>query len=46
MKEENKVLIEQNIKLKGEIIFLNYYINIVEQKAIDNFMEIIDIPET
>jgi len=40
IKEENKVLREQNIKLKGEIIVLSYYISIIEQKVIDHFIEI------
>lgn len=46
MREENKVLKEQNIILKSEITSLGNRINLLEQKAIENFVEIIGVPET
>lgn len=45
MRDENKVLKEHNIKLHNEISFLSNRVNILEQKAIENFIEIIGVPE-
>jgi len=47
MKEANKILKEQNIKLRNEITFLGNLVrfNILEQKNVDNFIEIIGVPE-
>lgn len=46
MREENRVLKEQNIKLNNEIILLVNRVNTLEQKAFDNFIEIVGVPET
>ncbi|XP_025420837.1 uncharacterized protein LOC112690943 [Sipha flava] len=45
MREENRELKNQNIKFKNEITLLGNRINILEQKALDNFIEVIGIPE-
>jgi len=45
IREENKVLKEQNINLKSEISSLGNRINLLEQKAVENVIEIIGVPE-
>lgn len=45
MREENRVLKEQNSKFNNEITFLVNRVNILEQKAFDNFIEIMGVPE-
>jgi len=46
MRDENRVLKEQNIMFKNEIILLVNRVNTLEQKAYDNFIEIVGVPET
>jgi len=46
MKEENQILREQNNKLKNEVTHLDRRINVLEQKSIENFAEIVGVPET
>ena len=46
MREENRVLKKQNIIFNNEIILLMNRVNTLEQKALDNFIEIIGVPET
>jgi len=36
---------DQNIKLRGEITTLENRINILEQKNVENFIEIIGVPD-
>lgn len=43
--DENKVLKQQNIKLKNELTVVNKRINIIEQNLIGNHVEIIGVPE-
>lgn len=45
MKEENQILKEQNSKLKSDIVLLDKRMNILEQKAIENYVEIMGVPE-
>jgi len=45
IKEENQFLKEQNIKLKYEVTTLDKRLNVLEQKAIENFIQIVDVPE-
>lgn len=45
MREENRELKNQNIELKNEFTLLENLINILEQKALDNYIEIVGIPE-
>jgi len=46
MKEENQILKEQNNKLKNEVTYLDKRINVLEQKSLENFAEIVGVPET
>lgn len=45
MREENRILKEQNNNLRNDINFLQKRMNNLEQKALDNFVEIIGVPE-
>lgn len=45
MREENRVLKEQNSKFNNELTFLVDRVNILEQKAFDNFIEITGVSE-
>lgn len=45
IKEENNFLKEQNNKLKYEVTILDKHLNVLEQKAIENFVEIDGVPE-
>jgi regulator of replication initiation timing len=45
MKEENQILREQNTKLKSDIVLLDKRMNILEQKVIENYVEIMGVPE-
>uniref|UniRef100_A0A2S2NLJ2 PHD-type domain-containing protein n=1 Tax=Schizaphis graminum TaxID=13262 RepID=A0A2S2NLJ2_SCHGA len=45
IKEENNFLKEQNNKLKYEVTILDKRLNVLEQKAIKNFVEIVGVPE-
>lgn len=46
MKEETQILREQNNKLKNYIVLLDKRMNILEQKTIKNYVEIMGVPET
>lgn len=45
IKEENQILKEQNNKMKNEVAYLDKRINILEQKSIENFVEIVGVPQ-
>lgn len=45
MREENRLLKEQNIKNYNEILLLLNRVNTLEQKALDNYIEIVGVPE-
>jgi len=45
MREENRILKEQNGKLNNDFISLAIRVNTLEQKAFDNFIEIIGVPK-
>jgi len=45
MREENRILKEQNFRLNNDVISLVNRVNTLEQKAFDNFIEIIGVPE-
>jgi hypothetical protein len=45
MREENRILKEQNNNLRNDLNFLQKRMNNLEQKALDNFVEIIGVPE-
>ncbi|XP_025196170.1 uncharacterized protein LOC112595249 [Melanaphis sacchari] len=45
MREENRILKEQNNNLRNDINFLQKRMNNLEQKTLDNFVEIIGVPE-
>jgi len=45
MREENQVLKEQNKKFNNEITILGNRINLLEQKALANFIEVMCVPE-
>lgn len=44
IREENRVLKEQSMKLNSEILFLTNHVNILEQKTL-NCIEIIDVSD-
>lgn len=46
MKEENQILKEQNNKLKNEVTYLDKRINVLDQKSIEHFVEIVGVPKT
>lgn len=46
MKEENQTLKDQNNRLKNEVTYLDKRINVLEQISIENFAEIVGVPET
>jgi len=45
MREENRILKKQNVRLNNDVISLVNRVNTLEQKAFDNFIEIIGVPE-
>ncbi|XP_026821659.1 uncharacterized protein LOC113560080 [Rhopalosiphum maidis] len=45
IKEENQLLKEQNNKLKYEVTVLDKRLNVLEQKAIENFVKIVGVPK-
>jgi len=45
IKEENNFLKEQNNKLKYEVTTLDKRLYVLEQKALENFVEIVGVPE-
>lgn len=45
LKEENKLLKENNIKLNSDIYNLSKRLNLLEQKSILNHVEIIGVPD-
>jgi len=46
IKDENEILKAENSKLKNEIASLDKRMNAFEQKAIDNFVEIVGVPDS
>lgn len=44
LREENKILKEQNNYLRNEFILLFRKVNNLEQKSLDKFVEIVDVP--
>lgn len=45
IKDENIILKEENGKLKNEIESLDKRMNVFEQKAMENFVEIVGVPD-
>jgi len=45
LREENKILKEQNYNLGNDLSILQKKMNILEQKLLDNFVEIVNVPE-
>lgn len=45
IKEENSILKEENLKLKNEFASLEKRLNVIEQKSIENIVEIVGVPE-
>lgn len=45
IKEENSILKEENCKLKNELTSLEKRMNVIEQKSIETFVEIVGVPE-
>jgi len=45
MRKEDRILKEQNNNLRNDLNFLQTRMNNLEQKALDNFVEIIGVPE-
>lgn len=45
LREENKILKEQNNDLRNEFNLLFRKVNILEQKSLDNFVEIVGVPK-
>jgi archaellum component FlaC len=45
IKEKNRYLKEQNIKLKSEVALVNKRINIIEQEQIIKYIELIGLPD-
>lgn len=46
IKDENSFLKEENCKLKNEVALLDKRMNVFEQKAIEKFVEIVDVLES
>lgn len=45
MREENRILKVQNNNLRNDLNVLSNKLNILEQKSLDNFVEIVNVPE-
>lgn len=45
MKEENRILQVQNNNLRNDLNVLSNKLNILEHKSLDNFVEIVNVPE-
>jgi len=45
LREENRILKEQNYNLGNDLSILQKKMNILEQKSLDNFVEIVNVPE-
>lgn len=45
MRKENRLLNKANKSFKNEITIIGNRINILEQKALENFIEVMDVPE-
>jgi regulator of replication initiation timing len=45
MREENRILKVQNNYLRNDLNILSNKLNILEQKSLDNFVEIVNVPE-
>jgi len=45
MREENRMLKVQNNNLRNDLNVLSNKLNILEQKSLDNFIEIVNVPE-
>jgi len=45
IKEKNSILKEENYKLKNEFASLEKRLNVIEQKSIENIVEIVGVPE-
>lgn len=45
LREENKILKEQNNNLRNDFNILYKKVNTLEQKTLDNFVEIVNVPE-
>lgn len=46
IKDENEILKAENCKLKNEIMSLDKIMNAFEQKTIENFVEIVGVPDS